>query len=626
MSDNMPPPFPFTAIVGNDDLKRALLLNVVDPRIGGVLIRGDRGTAKSTVVRALAALLPSIRTRAGCPVVCDPDRACAICGGDGAVVERAPRVVDLPLGATEDRVTGTIDLARALSSGEQRFAPGLLGAAHRGVLYIDEVNLLPDHLVDLLLDVAASGVNVVERDGTSASHPAQFILVGTMNPEEGELRPQLLDRFGLVVDVRTPDDVEVRAEVVRRRIAYDADPRAFLERFAEDERALRAALLTARDAAPSVHMPEPMLRLAVDLCLEARADGLRADITLYRAAAAIAAMTGRAEVIESGIFDAALLVLPHRQHAPRPGTPPPPDLSSLLDARRQQRHGRDDEDANGGMGASPPPDAPSSDDSTSNTPSAEDDRDGARESHVAASDERIEVALPEAPRRVERPAGRSNQARALDSTRGRRIGSQRWDRRSRDIAVVPTLVEVARAPRRDGRIDTRSLRMHRRREPSGRLVLLLVDGSGSMGAHERMARTKAGLRSIVERVYVRRDRVAVQVFRGGRAELLVPPGRSIVAARAAIEALPTGGGTPLVAALQGATVLLHRAQREHPGESSLLVLVTDGRTRERLEEATREAAASATASMVLDTETGPTRLGRARRIAGWLNATYEVLP
>lgn len=622
--------FPFTAIVGNERLKQALLLNVVDPRIGGVLIRGDRGTAKSTIVRALGALLPAIATREGCPVRCDPGRGhCGICNDAGPPVERAARVVELPLGATEDRIVGSIDLAHALASGERRFEPGLLAAAHRGVLYIDEVNLLPDHLVDLLLDVAASGVNVVERDGASATHPAEFLLVGTMNPDEGELRPQLLDRFGLIVDVHTPTDLEVRAEVVRRRIAYDADSRRFMAGFADAERAARDALLEARRAAPGVRVPESMLQLVVDLCVVARADGLRPDITLYRASAALAAMARRAEVCEGDVYDAALLVLPHRQRPTRPGQPEPPSVGELVEARRQGGAHADPVDGSGDDGGSGVPRSPRAPAPFSGPPDMspvpEDGRgDSAATHYVPPAEDPVSIPLPDTS-----PRGRVDGRRhgTADTTRGRAYGARPWDGHSRDVAVIASVAAAIRHNVRvPVRVGTRSLRLYRRRGPAQRLVLLLVDGSGSMSAHERMAHTKAALRSIIERLYVRRDRVALQVFRNSRAELLVPPGKSIAAARRAIEALPTGGGTPLAVALHDAAALLHRDHRTHPGQASLLVLITDGRTREDLSEAAHEAAAGATSVLVIDTESGPLRLGRARQIAEWVGASYEALP
>ena len=609
--------FPFTAIVGNEALKQALLLNLVDPRIGGVLVRGDRGTAKTTVVRALASLLPPIATRAGCPVMCDPALgACGVCGNTGAVVEQRARLVELPLGATEDRVVGTIDLARVLASGERRFEAGLLGAAHRGLLYIDEVNLLPDHLVDLLLDVAASGVNVVERDGATATHPARFILVGTMNPEEGDLRPQLLDRFGLIVDVHTPVDATMRAEVVRRRIAFDSDPATFLARFAASEDALRDAVRAARDRLGTIEVPNAILDHIVALCVEANADGLRADITLYRTASAIAAMAGRVEVTEQDVLDAAPLVLTHRQHQPRPGQQPRQQQSPPTD--RTDEDDRPD-DGGAGLGATPPPRGPSGTDGAD----APGDGGEARDGTTMSSDPgRVDVPLPDGAAR--RPGGRMHGA--TEGTRGRIAGVRAWDGRSRDLAVVPTVIARATRGHLDGAgVDRRDVRVHRRRGPAERLVLLVVDASGSMGAAERMRRTKAGIRSVIDRVYLRRDRIAVQAFRGGRSTLLVPPGKNIAAARASIEALPTGGGTPLRDALVEAAMLLRRRARTHPDETSLVVVVTDARTRVAVRDAAEELASVATDCLVVDTEAGASRLGRARQLAGWLGASYELL-
>lgn len=630
MPKDPPPHFPFTAIVGSEQLKQALLLNVVDPRIGGVLIRGDRGTAKSTIVRALGALLPSITTREGCPVHCDPERGrCEICDDAGTPVERTPRVVELPLGATEDRIVGSIDIARALSSGERRFEPGLLAAAHRGVLYIDEVNLLPDHLVDLLLDVAASGVNIVERDGASAAHPAEFLLVGTMNPDEGELRPQLLDRFGLIVDVHTPTDLGVRTEVIRRRIAYDADPRRFVERFTDAERSLRDALLEAHRAAPGVRVPEPIVQLMVELCVEARADGLRPDIALYRASTAVAAMGDRTEVRADDVYEAALLVLPHRQRPTRPGQPAPPSVDNLIAARRGHGQREDDSGADSGDergGGTPRPPTPPAPSGTARDASPHPEGTGGASSMTGTAPsarDGVALHLPETPASGGRVEGRHG---PTDETRSRAYGAQPWDGHSRRIAVSATVAEATRQSAHSPVIvGARSLRMYRHRGPSQRLVLLLVDGSGSMGAHGHILRTKAALRSVLDRLYVHRDRVAVQVFRNRRAELLVAPGRNIVAARTAIDTLPTGGGTPLASALREAADLLRRDQHVRPGQPSLLVLITDGRTREDVREAASEVAAVATSILVVDTETGPVRLGRARGIADWLAASYEAL-
>jgi magnesium chelatase subunit I len=314
-------PFPFSAIVAQDELKLALQLVVVDPNLGGVLVFGDRGTGKSTAVRSLAALLPRMRVAEGCPYQCDPAAdagQCPFCsevvasGSARAVGEAAIPVVDLPLGATEDRVVGALDLERALTRGERAFSPGLLARAHRGFLYIDEVNLLPDHLVDLLLDVAASGENVVEREGISVRHPAKFVLIGSGNPEEGELRPQLLDRFGLSLDVKTPDDLPTRIEVVKRRVAFDHDPRAFLQAYAATEAALALQLRDARGRLREVTVSDAMVERTASLCQALGTDGLRGELTLIRAARAAAALSGHSEVRDQHVKQVAALSLRHR--------------------------------------------------------------------------------------------------------------------------------------------------------------------------------------------------------------------------------------------------------------------------------------------------------------------------
>lgn len=312
-----PAPFPFSAIVGQDEMKLALLIAAVDPTVGGVLVFGDRGTGKSTAVRALAALLPPMRAVAGCPYGCEPDKPaalCEACRGAGRLksVQVPVPVVDLPLGATEDRVVGALDLERALAQGVKAFEPGLLARAHRGFLYIDEVNLLEDHLVDLLLDVAASGENVVEREGLSVRHPARFVLVGSGNPEEGELRPQLLDRFGLSLEVRTPTELALRVEVVRRRDAYERDPEAFTARWKSEEAKVRRRIVAARERLAAVTVPDRTLERAAELCMRLGTDGLRGELTLMRAARAVAALDGDSTVADVHLQRVAASALRHR--------------------------------------------------------------------------------------------------------------------------------------------------------------------------------------------------------------------------------------------------------------------------------------------------------------------------
>ena len=309
-------PFPFSAIVGQDDMKLAFLLAAIDPLLGGVLVFGDRGTGKSTAVRALARLLPSIRAVDGCAYNCDPTATAALCDscrtGAPKTGLRSVPVVDLPLGATEDRVVGALDLERALTRGEKAFEPGLLARANRGFLYIDEVNLLEDHLVDLLLDVAASGENVVEREGLSIRHPARFVLIGSGNPEEGELRPQLLDRFGLAVDVKTPTDIATRVEVVRRRDAFEREPARFHRAFAAEEQKLRRRIGAARDHIGEIGTPDAMLEKAARLCVSLGVDGLRGELTLLRAARALAAFEGAAAAGDAELRRVAPFALGHR--------------------------------------------------------------------------------------------------------------------------------------------------------------------------------------------------------------------------------------------------------------------------------------------------------------------------
>lgn len=310
----MTPAFPFTAIVGQEDMKRAMILTAIDPSIGGVLVFGDRGTGKSTAVRALAQLLPQIEAIKGCPV----NAATRDASPDWAQIEtdetevRPTPVIDLPLGVTEDRVTGSLDIEKALTRGEKAFEPGLLARANRGYLYIDEVNLLEDHIVDLLLDVAQSGENVVEREGLSIRHPAKFVLVGSGNPEEGELRPQLLDRFGLSVEVRSPQDVMERIEVIKRRDAFERNPNGFIEAYAEADAALRARIEAAQAHIAEIHVSDTVLEDCASLCIALGSDGLRGELTLLRAGRALAAFEAAEELTRAHLRSVAPITLSHR--------------------------------------------------------------------------------------------------------------------------------------------------------------------------------------------------------------------------------------------------------------------------------------------------------------------------
>lgn len=349
--------FPFTAVVGQQDLQLALLLNSVAPNIGGVLVRGEKGTAKSTAVRALSALLPEVDVVSGCRFSCAPESPDPACPDGphepGTGVSRDARMVELPVGASEDRLVGALDIERALAEGVKAFEPGLLADAHRGILYVDEVNLLHDHLVDLLLDAAAMGASYVEREGVSVRHAARFLLVGTMNPEEGELRPQLLDRFGLTVEVAASRETDQRVEVVRRRLAYDDDPAGFAAGWAGEEDALRARIAAARALLPEVRLGDSALRQIAATCAAFEVDGMRADIVMARTATALAAWAGRTDVLAEDVRQAALLALPHRRRR-NPFDAPGLDEDKLDDTLEQNSGGDDDPDPDGPGGGGRP--------------------------------------------------------------------------------------------------------------------------------------------------------------------------------------------------------------------------------------------------------------------------------
>lgn len=330
--------YPFTAIVGQNEMKNALIFNIINPSIGGVLIRGEKGTAKSTAVRALADLLPE-RTASKCPFHCDPsrkDKVCPYClekleAGEELELEQVRmKVVDLPLSATEDRVAGTLDLEYAIKTGKKKFEPGVLAKANGNILYVDEVNLLDDHIVDLLLDSAAMGRNYIEREGVSFTHPSKFILVGTMNPEEGDLRPQLLDRFGMAVDVKSEKDVESRTEVIKRRLSFDRDPESFIEKYAGEQEELRNKIIAAKDRMEDMTLQDDALKMAVEASLYFGVDGHRADITLLKAASAHAAYYERTSVLKEDVASIANLVLTHRMRRN-------PFQESTIDAKELDR-------------------------------------------------------------------------------------------------------------------------------------------------------------------------------------------------------------------------------------------------------------------------------------------------
>jgi magnesium chelatase subunit D len=623
----MVPPYPFSAVVDLSGLRLALLLAAVSPAVGGVLVRGEKGTAKSTVVRGLAALLPDVDVVAGCRFACDPalpDAACPEGPHDAAAPARQRRasLVELPVGATEDRVVGTLDLQRALSDGVKAYEPGLLAAAHRGVLYVDEVNLLPDHLVDLLLDAAAMGRAYVERDGVSVRHAARFILVGTMNPEEGEPRPQLVDRFGLVVAVGAPDDPAQRAEVVRRRLAYEADPVAFAARWADDDAALAARIAAARATLPGVVLPDLELDRIARICLAYGVDGMRADIVMARASVALAAWHGRRTVTADDVTEAARLALPHRRRRD-PLDPPGTDERALEEALRaaEPDDGPDDDPGGPSGGPSDPSGPPDSSADRSGAPDSSADRSG-RPDSPPARQAPAPVGTPFRARAltVRRigPAGHTGRRSPAYARRGRVVAARLPDGRLSTVHIPATL--RAAAVRRPFRVRAADLReaVHIGREAN--LLLFVVDASGSMAARQRMRTVKTAVLSLLRDAYQRRDRVGMITFRGSGADLVLPPTSSHEVGVLRLRELATGGRTPLAAGLRAAARTLAGERRRDPHRRPLLVVVTDGRATAGPDPVAVAAGLAGTPAVVVDCESGPVRLGLARRLATALDA------
>ncbi|MFF3486003.1 putative cobaltochelatase [Streptomyces sp. NPDC002701] len=665
----MSTPFPFTAVVGQDDLRLALLLNAVSPAVGGVLVRGEKGTAKSTAVRALSALMPQVDVVAGCRFSCAPDAPDPACPDGphevGPGVSRPARMVELPVGASEDRLVGALDIERALAEGVKAFEPGLLADAHRGILYVDEVNLLHDHLVDLLLDAAAMGASYVEREGVSVRHAARFLLVGTMNPEEGELRPQLLDRFGLTVEVAASREPDQRVEVVRRRLAYDDDPEGFATRWADEESAVRARIVAARELLPSVRLGDGALRQIAATCAAFEVDGMRADIVMARTATALAASAGRTVVLAEDVRQAALLALPHRRRR-NPFDAPGLDEDKLDETLEEFGGGNDsdgsgdsgddepDPDPDGPGGGRPPQDGP--DDGGDGGDGGEDSGEvpaqgrpsepsessengrapspGAGEQSPVRAAEPFRTKVLSVPGLGEGAAGRRSRAR---TEHGRTTGARRPRGALTKLHLAATVQAAAPHQRARGRsgpglvVRRDDLRQATREGREGNLVLFVVDASGSMAARQRMSAVKGAVLSLLLDAYQRRDKVGLVTFRGSAAEVALPPTSSVDAAAVRLESLPTGGRTPLAAGLLRAHDVLRVERLRDPARRALVVLVTDGRATGGPEpvalagRAARLFAAEGVASVVVDCESGPVRLGLAGQLAGELGGTAVTL-
>ena len=620
--------YPFSAIVGQDDLKMALLVNAVSPEVGGVLVRGEKGTAKSTAVRALAGLLPSIEVVSGCPYSCDPATPNPECPagphhGDVLTETRPVRLVELPVGASTDRLAGTLDIEKALSEGRKAFEPGLLAAAHRGILYVDEVNLLSDHLVDLLLDVAAMGVNHVEREGVSVRHPSRFILVGTMNPEEGELRPQLLDRFGITVEVSgNPDPVD-RVEVVRRRLRYEAAPYEFRSEWSSADADVASSVEEARRRLPGVGLEEGILFGISTLCTELGVDGLRGDLVTAKTARVLAAWDARDEVVLDDVKRAALLALSHRRRR-GPFEQPGLDPDEIENALSQDSPDPPD-DPDGGSPSSGEGQNGGGRSPGKRRPDPSEARSGAGERSHSASEPFEPVRLEAPDKGSGGPLGRRSR---ITGETGLPVGDTEDGDNPADVALAATVRAAAphqKARGREGRgleVRASDLRQNVREGREGNLILFLVDASGSMAARKRMSAVKGAVLSLLNDAYQRRDKVALISFRGEGAETLLPPTSSVELAAARLGDLPTGGRTPLAAGIEKAAEVLGRESLRDRERRPLLVLLTDGKATAGSDPKAVAARlrSTGTTSFVVDTEEGYVRLGMAGELAGAMGA------
>lgn len=647
--------YPFTAIVGQEKMKKALILNLINPKVGGVLIRGEKGTAKSTAVRALANLLPEIEVVEGCKFKCNPNYKNELCEecleklkvGSLRISSVKMKVVDLPVSATEDRVVGTLDIEHAIKKGEKRFEPGVLAMAHRGILYVDEINLLDDHLVDVLLDSAAMGVNTIEREGISYSHPANFVLVGTMNPEEGELRPQLLDRFGLCVDIKGIGDVARRVELIKYRLSYEADPEAFAANWQAAETELCGQILNAKQLLSKVVISDDMLELISQICVDMGVDGHRADITMMKASVTLAAFNGRTDVLEEDVKEAAELVLPHRMR--RKPFDSHSDKQDKLDEsiekhrekqKKNEKNKKEQQKKETNEVPEKPHEHPKERQPDNTQDQTETQPDASSETIFSMGESyQVKQLSPEFRRANRMGSGRRSKT-LTKSKQGRYIKSTIPREKTTDLAFDATL--RAAAPfqltrEKNGNsiaIHESDFRKKIREKKIGNLFLFVVDASGSMGARQRMVASKGAVLSMLMDAYQKRDKVGLIAFKGDSAELLLPPTSSIELAQKYLQEMPTGGKTPLSRGLSKGYEVIKAELQRNPDTCPFMVLISDGKANVSMNgesplQETKTVASRLRAegiqSAVIDTENSIVRFGLAREISSALGARYLAL-
>lgn len=639
--------YPFSAIVGQESMKLALILNAIDQGVGGVLIKGEKGTAKSTAVRSLASVLPEIEIIDCCPYsLAKP--ACDIHDCPGCFVDiktpvlRKVRVVDLPLNATEDMVIGSMDFASTIQSGSRRFQPGVLAKANNGFLYVDEVNLLDDYIVDIILDSAASGVNVVQREGMSLTHPARFILVGTMNPEEGDLRPQFLDRFGLCVTVTGEMEAEKRSLLMRRNELFELDKYDFARSFLSENIALSQQIVKARKALAGVTMPDFMNRYIADLCLENHVAGHRADLVIRRSSIAYAALQGHNIVTIDDIQSVAEFALEHRRRDAAPPQIEPP--ANKNNDTGQNDHSHDGQtDRNPTQNEQNAPDQVSSIDRSEKGEKERNDVSRVRQNESEKIFDigrtfKVKAITVRKDKMFRRGSGKRSRTRTSQK-QGKYIkSSQNGD--FHDLALDATLRaaaphQIARGRESSGLLQIRNsdIRNKIREKRIGNFLLFVVDASGSMGARGRMMASKAAIMSLLIDAYQKRDKVAMVSFRKKDAYVNLPPTSSIDLAARLLREMPIGGRTPLTAGLKKAHGLLTNHLFKEPYSRPLAIIITDGKansgagTANPLKEAIKASRIMAEDPrikfVVIDTEeSGLLRFGLALKLASAMNADY----
>ncbi len=665
--------FPFAAVEGQDDMKLSLILNAIDPNIGGVLIRGEKGTAKSTTVRALAEILPQIEVRKGCHYGsiqgCSFCQTCASFSDESEM--RRVRVETLPLNSTEDMIAGSIDFESAIKSGKKVFQPGLLARVNRGILYIDEVNLLDDHIVDIILDSSSSGINIIEREGISYSHPCSFMLVGTMNPEEGDLRPQFIDRFGLCVNVAGSRDIAERIRLMKLREEFDTKPHAFIAKYSGENESIADDILAARRNLPSVTISKTLKKYISELCLSRNVAGHRADIILKRAAKALSAYKGKKEVTVDEILAVAEMVLVHRTRESHNQTPPPPeppenneddqdnqeqdenpdmpeqdngeteeeddedegeDESPEEEMNQEQNEQQDQPDESEGENDRMPDMSP--------PPPSNDDNDNVKEEVFSIGETFKVKKISIARDRVERRGSGRRSRTKTGQKQGRYMRSVFSKRESSDIAFDATIRAAAPFQKHRKRsndvlisIKKEDIRIKEREKKIGNLILFTVDASGSMGAKGRMAASKGAVMSLLLDAYQKRDRVGLVTFRKKEAEVLLPPTSSVDMAAGKLREMPVGGRTPLSVGLAKGYEILSANLIKDPSMRPVMILMTDGRSNyavgngkpmdEVFEYADKMSRESRIKYIVIDTEeAGAVTFGLARKLSDHLGAEY----